>query len=598
MKRLMSILQGVLADASTWCRTSSTRDLVTITRRVEHEGLSFLTITLPNFCKDFERSLDQKFVAPNSFAGFAKYKSLPRFLGGYLELVFDRKTGLLLDNPSSDAIFFIRQACLLCKKIRIECTKERTTRAFSKYVECDHEVDTWNNTIDSTYLDRFQDISARLWGPVLSELTLSLAEQYPIPKHGPGSTAEKILGNSKFSKMSWTYRLEEFFPSADFIIPNYGFYEDLQAINFVEPDAELATRVISVPKTLSTPRIIAMEPLCMQYTQQSILEPLIRTLESSNILGDAIGFTKQNPNQILACYGSKYGNLATLDLSEASDRVSKILVERMLNCVPLLRDMIFACRSTQANVPDQGKITLAKFASMGSALCFPMEAMVFLTLIAYSYENLLRRRLIAADFKILCDQVRVYGDDIIVPTYMVQEVMATLRLFGCKVNASKSFWTGKFRESCGRDYYDGNDVTVTYLRTMIPDSPSDASRFISFASTRNQFYKAGLWQTAAIMDNIWKGFAPQPVVGPESPVIGRHSFLGYLPEKYDVHLHRPMVKGYMQRSKLKACKLSGTYALQKFFLKRGTQPIFDAKHLERSGRPDHVDTKFGWGVAY
>lgn len=120
MKSLMTLLQYVLADASTWCRTSTTIDLKKIEGRVEHEGLSFLTITLPTFCKDFERSLDQGLVTPDLFCSFAKKGSLPRLFGGLTELVFDRGSGRLLDEPDVTAIFFIRQITLMFKKILVD----------------------------------------------------------------------------------------------------------------------------------------------------------------------------------------------------------------------------------------------------------------------------------------------------------------------------------------------------------------------------------------------------------------------------------------------------------------------------------------------
>lgn len=86
LKSHMRLLECVLADASTWCSTSTTRDFNTISRRVEHEGFSFLTIALPSFCSDFERSLADGCVAPSRFLGFKKRGALPVLLRGLLEI--------------------------------------------------------------------------------------------------------------------------------------------------------------------------------------------------------------------------------------------------------------------------------------------------------------------------------------------------------------------------------------------------------------------------------------------------------------------------------------------------------------------------------
>lgn len=79
MKSLMVLLQAVLLDAGQWCCTSTTRDFKEISRRVEHEGLSFLTITLPNFCRDFESCLDKGMVDNTAFLSFKKVELSPDF---------------------------------------------------------------------------------------------------------------------------------------------------------------------------------------------------------------------------------------------------------------------------------------------------------------------------------------------------------------------------------------------------------------------------------------------------------------------------------------------------------------------------------------
>nr|QDH86450.1 MAG: RNA-dependent RNA polymerase [Leviviridae sp.] len=76
-------------------------------------------------------------------------------------------------------------------------------------------------------------------------------------------------------------------------------------------------KVIDVPKTMKTPRIIAMEPTAMQYAQQGILR-LIQDAIKGSYLNDFIGLDDQEPNQLMARQGSAVGDLATLDLSEAS----------------------------------------------------------------------------------------------------------------------------------------------------------------------------------------------------------------------------------------------------------------------------------------
>ena len=116
MKSHIALLKQLLNDISNWCCTSTSRDFETVTRRLEHEGNSFLTITLPAFCQDFERGLELGRVSSSSFCGFHKRRALPQFLGGLLRMVFDSESGVLLKETNIHAIFAIRQFCLFFQK--------------------------------------------------------------------------------------------------------------------------------------------------------------------------------------------------------------------------------------------------------------------------------------------------------------------------------------------------------------------------------------------------------------------------------------------------------------------------------------------------
>ena len=595
MKSLMQLLRYVLADATTWCHASTHRDLETITERVKHEGLSFLAISLPAFCTDFERSLDDGHVANNAFLGFKKRGSLPCLFRGLTSQVFDTGTGCLLEVPSHEAIFFIRQICLMWKKINLECSNSRISGAFDAYLQCESELRERAVDIPEDGLHRFRDISRLVWGSELQDLEHRAQNFEFTPRHGPGATAERISGNQKYNLMSWTTRLQVYFPMDLFAIPNWNDIESLERTEVSEPGMEIPVRVITVPKTLKTPRIIAIEPVCMQYTQQSIMSALVPLLEKSELLSGSLGFTDQFPNQELARVGSITQSLATLDLSEASDRVSNHLVELMLESVPTLSGAIQACRSLTADVPGRGVQHLTKFASMGSALCFPVEAMVFLTIILSGMQRRQGKQLTLRSVKRMLKDVRVYGDDIIVPIEYAEVVACELERFNLKVNTRKSFWTGKFRESCGRDWYDGTNVTVTYVRHLLPTSHRDASAVISTVSLQNQLYKAGLWNAAQYVRSRLEGVRiPLRIVDERSAALGLHS-VWQQPEsdRFCKNWHRPMVKAYVVSARPPVDPLDGYPALMKCFLHNGDEPM-SLDHLERYGRPKRVDTKLRW----
>ena len=467
------------------------------------------------------------------------------------------------------------------------------------YVQCDREVKEHDAKMQPENYFRFHQMSRALFGSIFSELDRMVYDESIVPKHGPGATADQLMGNQKYQQSEWTVRLQEVLSYENFIVPNAKYALDVD-VTFREPGEEIPVKVISVPKTQKTPRIIAIEPTCMQYAQQAVLEQLVHAIENHPVLNSLLGFSDQIPNQEMARIGSEDGSLASLDLSEASDRVSNQLVRTMLSDHPHLLRVVEATRSRKADVPGHGVIRLAKFASMGSALCFPIEAMVFLTLVMMALQKEHNQQCTSRfSIKRYRNQVRIYGDDIIVPSDSALSVITELESFGTLVNRGKSYWTGRFRESCGKEYYAGSDVSIVKFRRMLPTSLADAQECISVVSLRNQLYKAGCWDTVRVIDSlIWKVFKYFPVVEESSPALGRISFLPYQGERECNLLHRPLVKGYVVRSVLPKNSLEGHGALLKFFLKRGAHASADVKHLERSGRPRAVDIKPRWVTPY
>lgn len=611
MKSLDILWRVAAKELAAVCRTSATRDAKTVSSRVECEGLPFLAITLPAFGKDFERCLDQGLVDSNSFYGFHRRKGpLPVFLGGFLNQVFDSITGRLLPCPSIDSILAIRQLTLMFGKIHVQCSKERERDAIRKYMECEQEIKDADVLIPGKDIISFSRISALLFQDVFTEFENNFHEGKLVPKHGPGKTADRLSGNAKLHQLEWPLRLEKVFPYGEYASPSWRFYAEIvEEVDFLELGRERPVKVVLVPKTPKTPRIIAIEPTCMQYTQQAVAKKLVELLESKrlglnnrpNVILGQIGFEDQVPNRLLAQHGSLTGTLATLDLSEASDRVSARHVNSLVSNWPLLKDALFATRSLKAKVPGNGVIPLFKYASMGSALCFPVEAMVFLAVVYHGIEKALNRRLTTRDIISYRGKVRVYGDDIIVPVEYVRDVISSLELFGFKVNKSKSFWNGKFRESCGGDYFAGHDVTPVRVRKLPPSSRRDVKEVESLVALRNLFYTNGLWQTAKHLDDTYiaKILPHFPIVLPTSPLLGRESIpFEYCEEKICEHLHRPLVRGFVAKYKAPKSSTTGYGALLKYFLKQGAEPFADKKHLERTGRAKSASIKLKWCPPY
>ena len=592
MKSLMLLWNEVAQEMGNWCQASTDRDFQTIRDRVSHEGLSFLTITLPQFCKDFHKSLEQGFVDSASFAGFKRRGGLPVFLSGFLSRVFSND-GRLLSEPCIDSIQAIRQLTLLFGKIELECSPKRVRDAFAKFMECEQDVRNNDRLTTRDELLRLRRIGVVLFGDLFAKVDHMVYLGSIVPRHGPGATADRLNANQKYNQRVWTRRLEELFPSSEYLFPSHRYWREAQQVDILEPGMEIPVRVITVPKTLKTPRIIAIEPTAMQYMQQALLEAFVSEVQKDSLLYAFLGFDDQITNQAMAQRGSLDGSLATLDLSEASDRVSNQHVRELLSNHPWLFQAVDATRSRKADVPGYGIIRLAKFASMGSALCFVMEAMVFLATCFLGIEDALNRRLSRKDVESFRDRVRVYGDDIIIPIDMVDSVVRSLNSFGFKVNRDKSFWNGKFRESCGKEFYSGHDVSIVRVRRELPARRTDVRELVSTVALRNNFFIHGMWRSARYLDDMLDRFLRLPRIHSTSPSLGRHTFLQYDVHKMDDNTHSPLVKGYAVVPAIPKSILNGIGALTKFFLKRGDDPL-SVDHLVRSGRPASVDIKRRW----
>lgn len=611
----LELLDCIYKDAVKKCTAdvSDLRDLVTIRSRVKTGGISFLTISLPSFCNDFERSLAEGFIGPRRFLYFRKVPGgrIPAFLQGMVSQVFDRETGRLRSEQHepphcgkfmgeiSTVIEGIRQICLAFKKVEIPCSPKRVQDSLDSFISTEQSLEMFSAPTEDR--SDFIGVASVLWHNLVADISVADC----TPKHGPGATAERISGNGKYRWQRWHQRLEPYFPLVDMAYP-LGMPADCEELNLltlVSEDDEQPVRVVQVPKTLKGPRIIAIEPCCMQYTQQGIRDVLYERLEKYWLTRRHVNFRDQRINQRRAMTASRTGRYATIDLSDASDRVPRDLALEMFRSNPDLRDAIDACRSTRAELPDGRLVSpLRKFASMGSALCFPIEAMYFYTICVVA---ILRQQGLPATPRNCFKATRglyVYGDDIIVPTTYADTVLDHLQKYNCKVNTNKTFVTGKFRESCGVDAYAGYEVTPTYIRQVFPENRRQFHQIISWVKTANQLYKKGYWESATFMFNKLEGLIGFiPYVDEKSDGLGRTSFLGYQSVgRWNGKLQRFEIRALVPRPVYRTDRLEGYAALQK-----SLQTLRDTKlallpeakdelHLERFALHGAVTLKRRW----
>jgi len=210
-----------------------------------------------------------------------------------------------------------------------------------------------------------------------------------------------------------------------------------------------------VPKKAKSGRTIAKEPEVQNFLQKGA------DLEMRDLLREClnIDLSTQEVNQIMALEGSvqTMDPYVTLDVKGASNSVlteaiRSVTPPRWFKFLDQLRSHHYRLQGTTENIPYE------MLCSMGNGFCFPLETLLFAAICIAAC----RHCGVPSDF-------RCYGDDIVVRQSVALVVIEALNAFGFQVNRDKTHVFGPFRESCGANWYNGQDVTPGYYKDRVMD---------------------------------------------------------------------------------------------------------------------------------
>jgi hypothetical protein len=215
------------------------------------------------------------------------------------------------------------------------------------------------------------------------------------------------------------------------------------------PTFQVGNKVITVPKDATTNRVIAVEPGINLWFQKAVGNMIDRRLRRCGV-----DLRYQSKNQRLAYKGSLSNLIASVDLSSASDSISRAVVEELLP--PRWHSIMDSCRSHYGSQSGQ-PVLWNKFSSMGNGFTFQLESLIFYA-VAFCCTEYLNQDV---------SLVSAYGDDVLLPSVCFELFQKMMDFYGFRVNGKKSHHDSPFRESCGAHYYLGVDVKPIYLKDRV-----------------------------------------------------------------------------------------------------------------------------------
>jgi len=396
-------------------------------------------------------------------------------------------------------------------------------------------------------------------------------------RHGPGAVADRKGKRGTIDKFlfpNWPDKLQTCFPLSYCGLGLSAFHATPDRISRHEPPAVLH----AVPKTAKGPRLIAAEPVSHQWCQQ-ILRDYLNSSIRKVVGDDFIDFNDQSKSHELVVRASLDRSLVTVDLSSASDRLTCWVVERIFRTNPSFMSSLHSARTRWMvdRISDQPIFRkLKKFASQGTAVTFPVQTLVFFICVMACLPG----RDLDEKMRLYRGQVRIYGDDIVIPRVGYASLIRLLDLLELKVNVEKSFAHSHFRESCGLDCYQGYDVTPVKPRSISGRTPEG---WMSLLELSNNLYLKGFWNAAKVIEMELHATMPRRirrsmlhVVGHSSGSAGLASYMGgHLAKssrtRWNDRLHRKEVLSISIRSEMRGSEPSGSSMLLRF-LYEGSSP--------------------------
>jgi len=347
------------------------------------------------------------------------------FKGRYLRDMYESKYMDPKTTPPE-----VRRRAAIEKWLATE-SRNASTNQRLQVGEADFRLFTWDKLREKARI-LIEDILGPLHYPAVLYTGMHTNGASTRVRKSPKGAMDKLTGEAHVSLSASSHW---------FAATEYTLLEDQTLIE------QAQSCLFTVDKSTDIDRVACKEPEINMFLQRAVGNHIRKRLRTFGV-----DLNDQTKNQRLAQVAVKR-DLATIDLSSASDSITRQLVIELLpfEWWSLLEDL-----RVKETLIDGAFHELEMFSSMGNGFTFELESMLFYAIT--------RGVMYLGGFP---GKISVYGDDIIAPSSGVKVLRDVFGFLGFKMNPTKTFWKGRFRESCGCHYYDGVDVSPFFLRRPV-----------------------------------------------------------------------------------------------------------------------------------
>lgn len=360
---------------------------------------------------------------------------------------------------------------------------DREAAAESEFLEDNARCEAYNKAYDPSKWNGFiQEVRGEVID-LLNDVLESPSDNYLDASWmgkqldvGPGSSSDRQGDSSSYSKlgdseMSFSSRAVQRTYKMLARMSYVGLAREAvrDSIHGRHDSVDSCAVFVSVPKTNLINRGICTQPsgnMVLQQRTHCALADILRKRFDCDLAN------QQSLNGDLAYRGSRgrrslqdhSWEFTTWDLSRASNFPWVLIQDHFpTRWMRWLRHI----RSSRMRMPSGVEVTKHMCSTMGNGYTFALMTLFLSAIVVTLYKK--------ADLPLFdTDPITglpvktwaVYGDDIIVDKGVANGLQQVLAAYGFLVNRKKSFDSGFFRESCGKDYYDGYPVRPVFCESL------------------------------------------------------------------------------------------------------------------------------------